>query len=197
VTAELALRDGYAAETMPPPDAHDLPDRSRSDARAELGRHALKLGAALRHFFRRNGVGPDEQDDLVQETFVRVAASPAIEDCDNIDAYVTRSATRVLIDRQRRRRVRHADAHCEFDAALHAGLASPTDELVIARQALRRTSLLLMELPERTRFVFVLSRMEELSNREIALRLGISISGVEKHMHRAMRYLVANIGNAR
>lgn len=194
MTAELALRYDDAAETMP---AQDDRDRSRDRGRAELGRHSLKLGAALRGYFRRNGVGPDEQDDLVQETFVRVAASPAIDDCDNIDAYVTRSATRVLIDRHRRRRARHADAHCEFDAGLHGEATTPTDELVIARQALRRTSLLLMELPERTRFVFVLSRMEDLSNREIAVRLGISLSGVEKHMQRAMRHLVAKIGDAR
>jgi RNA polymerase sigma factor (sigma-70 family) len=178
---------------MAPPEYHGRPEGGRE----RLARHSRALGAALRGYFRRNGVGPDEQDDLVQETFVRVAASPALDDCDNIDAYVTRAATRVLIDRHRRRRARHADAHLEFDADLHGEPVASADELVIARQALRKTSLLLMELPERTRYVFVLNRMEGLSNREIGVRLGLSLSSVEKHMTRAMRHLVANIGDAR
>jgi RNA polymerase sigma-70 factor (ECF subfamily) len=182
----------------PEPDLkHDILAGPHLQSRAELACHSLALRSALRRYFARYGVSPDEQDDLIQEIFVRIAASPALDDCDNIDAYIMRTASSVLIDRHRRRQVRHADAHLEFDAELHAGLTSPTDEVVMARQALRKTSLLLMELPDTTRFVFVLNRIEGLSNREIGVRLGISLSSVEKHMGRAMRHLIANIGDAR
>jgi RNA polymerase sigma-70 factor (family 1) len=45
------------------------------------------------------------------------------------------------------------------------------------------------ELPARARDVFVLSRQGELSNREIAARLGLSTKTVEGHMHRALTTL--------
>lgn len=48
-------------------------------------------------------------------------------------------------------------------------------------------------LPEQCRRVFLLSREEQLSNRSIAERLGISITTVEKHMGRALRILRAHL----
>jgi RNA polymerase sigma-70 factor (ECF subfamily) len=47
----------------------------------------------------------------------------------------------------------------------------------------------LLELPERTRTIFVLRRMEGLRYQDIAQRLGISLSLVEKQMARAVAYL--------
>lgn len=44
-------------------------------------------------------------------------------------------------------------------------------------------------LPPRARDVFRLSRDEQLSNREIANRLGVSVKTVETHMTRALRFL--------
>jgi RNA polymerase sigma-70 factor (ECF subfamily) len=54
-----------------------------------------------------------------------------------------------------------------------------------------------MELPARTRDVFVLRRLEGLPYNEIAKRLGLSVSAVEKHMLRATRHLVARVGDDR
>ena len=45
----------------------------------------------------------------------------------------------------------------------------------------------LSSLPERCREVFELSRFGHLKNREIAEKLGISVSAVEKHMTRALK----------
>jgi len=47
----------------------------------------------------------------------------------------------------------------------------------------------LRELPTRVRAVFVLARFEELKAPEIASRLGVSISTVEKDMRRAVAHL--------
>jgi RNA polymerase sigma factor (sigma-70 family) len=53
----------------------------------------------------------------------------------------------------------------------------------------------LLELPERTRQIFVLRRLEGLSYFEIGRRLGVSVSAVEKHMQRAVRHLAARTGD--
>jgi RNA polymerase sigma-19 factor, ECF subfamily len=44
-------------------------------------------------------------------------------------------------------------------------------------------------MPPRARDVFLLRRTEELSNQEIARRLGVSVKTVETHMTRALRFL--------
>ncbi len=48
-------------------------------------------------------------------------------------------------------------------------------------------------LPEKPRQVFLLSRIERLSNKEIAEKLGISVSTVEKHVAKALRLLRADL----
>lgn len=52
---------------------------------------------------------------------------------------------------------------------------------------------ILERLPDQCRRVFVLSREEQLSNKEIAERLGISVKTVEQHMTKALRVLRENL----
>lgn len=47
----------------------------------------------------------------------------------------------------------------------------------------------LLQLPEQTRRVFVMSRFQDKSNKEIAEELGISVKGVEYHMSKALKFL--------
>jgi RNA polymerase sigma-70 factor (family 1) len=52
-------------------------------------------------------------------------------------------------------------------------------------------------MPDKCREVFVLSKFEQLSNQEIAIRLGIAINTVKKHITKAHHILKINLGNRR
>lgn len=162
-----------------------------------LIRQAHLLRTRLRQYFARRDVDRDELDDMVQEVFLRIARHGQLDRLDNIDSYMMRIAANVLIDRHRRRMSHAAGRHVEFDPLVHGDIAAAPDEELSARQALRRTTLLLLELPERTRSIFVLNRLEKIPNREIAQRFGISVSAVEKHVGRALHHLLANIEDFR
>lgn len=54
----------------------------------------------------------------------------------------------------------------------------------------------LEELPPRTRAVFLLHRFDGFKYREIAKRLGISSSSVEKHMMVAIKHVLARMGKS-
>ena len=63
------------------------------------------------------------------------------------------------------------------------------DEVLAARARLERVSQGLNRLTPRTREIFLMHRLENLKYREIAQRLGISQSAVEKHIARAALFL--------
>lgn len=67
------------------------------------------------------------------------------------------------------------------------------ERVLLGRDALRHLFILIDELPERTRTVFLLHRYEGLKYREIADRFGISVSSVEKHMIAAIHHLARNL----
>jgi RNA polymerase sigma-70 factor (ECF subfamily) len=93
----------------------------------------------------------------------------------------------LLIDRKRRLATHAADAHDSYDETLHGGAreSSNPERALLGTQALEQLVAILHELPVRTRTVWVLYHLHDLSHAEIGRRLGITVSTIEKHMSRA------------
>ena len=143
----------------------------------------------LSGFFARRIPNVSDVDDLVQDVFVRIAGRDSGEPIENLGAYVLRTALTVLADRSRRSRARRVDLHVPFEAELHGGEEISPERVLTGRQELNAATAALLSLPERTRTVFVLRRLEGLRHRDIARHFGISVSAVEKHMVKAIRHL--------
>jgi RNA polymerase sigma-70 factor (ECF subfamily) len=108
----------------------------------------------------------------------------------HFEGYLYRTAESVLADRYRRRSVRRADAHIALEPEEHHAEDADALRALLAKERLRAVSASLMTLPERTRAVFVLRRLEGLRYGEIAARLKVSLSTVEKEMARAVDHLM-------
>ncbi|MEJ1971440.1 MAG: sigma factor-like helix-turn-helix DNA-binding protein [Lacunisphaera sp.] len=63
----------------------------------------------------------------------------------------------------------------------------------MARQELRQLEAAIAQLPEGCRTVLLLRKIELLSHQDIATRLGIAVSTVEKQHARALRLLRASL----
>ncbi len=157
--------------------------------RAQVADQASSLRRDLARYFRKRLTDASEVDDLVQEVFARVAARDSQRPIGHLGGFVFGVAAHVLADRARRRFVRKADAHVEFDPGRHADEDFDPHRVLAGRQELRGAIEALLALPLRTRRIFVLHRLEGRTSREVAQQLGISISAVEKHMVRAMQHL--------
>jgi RNA polymerase sigma-70 factor (ECF subfamily) len=148
---------------------------------------ATHLPGLRRYFSKR--VPRGEIDDLVQEVLLRMQAhhvGPAIE---HLDRYLFTVAASVLTDQARRRLVRHESVHESYEER-HEPIEDRTPERVLLdREALDLVVAAIADLPARTRDVFVLHRFDEMSGNAIAAHLGLSISAVEKHMMRALKFL--------
>ncbi len=95
--------------------------------------------------------------------------------------YVFQTAASVLADRARRRDSRQADAHFPFDPDRHGDEELDPHRQLSGKEDLRAAVAALLALPERTRTIFVLHRLEGQKYRDVATQLGISVSAVEKH----------------
>lgn len=127
-----------------------------------------------------------DSEDLLHDAYVRMAARSAKP--DNEEAFLVRAAVNRGRDAYRREKVRGGP---DGDDALERlwDNAPMQDEAIIAKARLKRVSEGIERLPPRTREVFMLQRIDNLKYREIAERLNISQSAVEKHMAKAMTFL--------
>jgi RNA polymerase sigma factor (sigma-70 family) len=147
----------------------------------------------LRRYFLRRAPAA-EVDDLIQEVFLRVQVHDAITHIGHLSGYLFTVAASVLSDRARRRTVRHGAAHLPLEEQHHPTEALTPERLLLDREALDIVVNAIVDLPPRTRDVFVLHRFEDMSCNEIAVSLGITVSGVEKHIMKALRQLRNKLG---
>lgn len=174
-------------------DPSSLTDPPEAQTRAlELAARSEAARASLVSYFRRRVRDAAEVDDLVQEVFLRLVVRGGVERIDHVQGYIFQTAASVLADRHRRRVVRRAEDHLPFDPEAHGGSDFDAERQLIGRERLRAASVALMALPERTRAIFLLRRLDGFRYADIAARLGISVSAVEKHMLRAVQHLMAN-----
>ena len=147
-----------------------------------------------RLFSARSGDGA-EAEDVAQELYLKIAA---VRDPDTIvdpDAYVFRLAYNLASDRRRaatRRRARENRWGAEgasFCDGAPVALAPAADDAVSARQELAVLFKTLERLPARSREVFRLHKLDGLAHADVARRLNVSVSAVEKHMIRALAEL--------
>jgi RNA polymerase sigma factor (sigma-70 family) len=166
------------------------------DATSELARQARPVRQSLARYFTHRLRNSSDVDDLVQEVFTRIVARDSANPIEHLGRYVYQTAASVLADYARRRSARRSEAHVSFDPELHGETEFDPERILSGREDVAAATAALLSLPERTRTVFVLRRLEGLRSRDVAEQLGISVSAVEKHMIRAVRHLRATIGSA-
>ena len=143
---------------------------------------------ALMAFFVRRIRNPSEAEDLTQEVLMRLIEL-ADDQISQPDAYIFRIASNLVRDRHRRLTVREAwRADYTYRECSTADYVDPL-RLLEGREAVGRVSDALAELPQRTREIFMLFRLERMRKREIADGFGISVSAVDKHIIKATAFL--------
>ena len=182
------------------PDEAQLLDRIKRGDQSAFGFLFKTYAPRLRLFARRFTLSPDAADDLVQECFIRFW-----ERRTEIRALSLRSLLFTMVRNACLNYLEHEGV--VEKQALDDLLTSDGDERLynldfrrtpeselLYDELRRRLHAALGELPPRCRLVFSLSRDEGLKNREIAARLGISTTAVEKHIAKALRHLSLRLG---
>ncbi len=128
-------------------------------------------------------------EDIIQEVFIKLWNQRATVDIRNVEGYLFKAVKYQVSNAIRNLKwtVDHelalATTAEQHGATVSLELSELTEQI---DQSIER-------LPDRCREVFLLSRKQELSNQEIAIRLGISVRTVETHIHHALRLLRQNL----
>ena len=155
------------------------------------------LRKRLTAFFQRKGHARCDAEDLTQDVFTRLA-KPETSDEARQEGYIFTIARNLHVDRLRRLQVREkysAPSDHELNTFLNEGCDELGPERVlVSKEEVARVIEVLGQLSERTREIFLLHRMEGMSQREIAEKLGLSVSAVEKNVAKAMLHIVKKAG---
>lgn len=140
-------------------------------------------------FLRRNWRDEGELADLRQEVYIRIYEAAAGGLPELTKPFVFTTARNLLIDRARRAQVVSIETVADLDA-----LETHVEELTPERHASGRAELRLLQraldaLPLRCRAVVELRKIEGLSQRDVAERLGITEDTVERQVANGVRAL--------
>lgn len=129
---------------------------------------------------------PERASDYAQESFLRVLVRPPEEKLEQPRAFLTRIATRLMIDDNRRARLEQAWLEMQTAFAQehhHAPSAETVNEWLDTLEWVAR---LVEALPDKPRRAFLMSRLDGMAQAEIAAELGVSVSMVKKYMAQAL-----------
>ena len=157
-------------------------DRARDVAFAELvDRHGRLMYKVAFSLLRNN----QDAEDAVQTALLKLYRGDAWKQMRDAKAFLARTVWRVALDRLSRMKELPLEEHHEHIHDLHS---SPETDAIRSAQA-RRLRKMIDGLPQDLRQVLLLSAIEELNSREVALLIGIPEGTVRTRLMRGRTQL--------
>ncbi len=153
-------------------------------------------GKELQGYLRQKLRDTDTAAELTQETFVRFAqqlklAEPPV--ITHTRSYLYRTAHNLAIDHLRRQQREQTDVMSQEQLDSLCDDSPDLERKLGGQQQLQQIERAMTELPELTQQVFRLTRLEGLTYKQAAKQLGISDSSVQKHLSRALQYVMQQL----
>lgn len=152
----------------------------------------LSLRAELLAFARRRTDGHGAED-IVQDAYINLCSRASPEEWREPRAFLFRTISNLSIDRWRvqKRQLGYLQDGCEAEDIV---CPKPTPDVQLSsKQKMEKFLGAFDQLPETTRHIFILNRVDGLGHGEIATRLGISTKTVQRHLERAMQFCLASM----
>jgi len=160
-----------------------------------LSRHILPHEPALRAQLWRWRVPDDlDADDIVQETYARLATLDDVEDIRNPRAYFFQIARSIILMHVRRSRIVSIQAVAQVEQLAVACDAPGPDVQAADRQQLHQLATMIAGLSSMSRTAMVLRLVHELSHREIGARLGMTPNAVQKSLAKSLASFIQQLG---
>ena len=170
--------------------------RDKSLAGKDLKGLFLAHQRELQVYLTRKLGNAEAAADLTQETFLRFAEQRGSQLAAVISherSYLYRTAHNLAVDHVRREIREKTDIVADSELNAVPDDSPSPEQSAGGRDELATIRAAILELPERTRQVFALARIEGLTYRDVALRLQISDSSVQKHLAKATKHVMRRL----
>lgn len=145
--------------------------------------------AVLKSYIRKTYPSVPDAGDIVQETFLRVWKARTVAPILSAKSFVFQVARRIAIDLVRRRKICPEEAIGDIGSLFLIDDKPGVDETACRADELRLLAQAIHLLPARCREVMILRKIEGLSQKEIAHRLGIAEGTVQIQVGRGLRHI--------
>lgn len=139
----------------------------------------------------------EEAQDIVQDVFLQfLLKKNELKHTNNIAGYLHTSLKNKILDSIRKKKIRQEKKHNYEIAHLFEDLNTTyqnPEELIKTKELALQIDRILEELPSRSKEAFSLSREQDMSYKEIAGHMNISIKTVEKHISKALHFFVQKL----
>ncbi|WAC48400.1 sigma-70 family RNA polymerase sigma factor [Asticcacaulis sp. SL142] len=160
-----------------------------------VGTQILPHEADVRRWLLRARLGRDDIEDILQESYCRMAELISIDHISSPRAYFFTVARNIALMRLRRARIVSMESVDEIDRLeISSDLPSP-EQVTVARSDLARLKRVIAGLPTRCRQIFEMRRIEGLPQNEIARIMGLSEHIVENDAAKALRLIMKEIAS--
>jgi len=148
---------------------------------------------ALRNYLYAKFGAMDLAEDLLQEAFVKLWQNCKKVSPEKAKSYLYTVATNLGISHKRHEQVKFK--HKDLVVNYQKGITNESPEFVLLeKEFMQKFKQLIASLPERQREVFLLSRVEKKTYKEIAELSGVSVKAIEKLMHKALLKVRSSLG---
>ncbi len=147
--------------------------------------------ADLRRFLRARVANYSDRDDLIQDVFLRLAQQDDIETKlsfgpAKIRAYLMVIASNLVRDAHRRSVTRKENFHSSAETVMLVDRRPSPEREAETRQTLAAIGTVMKTLDPKCRKAFTMSRIQNISYREIAHQMNVSTSMIEKYIAKAL-----------
>ncbi len=142
----------------------------------------LEHQSFLKKFLSRYLYERQDIEDVAQETYLRAYQAEQNRDIEQPKAFLFRIARNIALTSLTRKSNQITDCIADLDDSMVIDNEATVENEVEARQNLGIYCEAVAALPAQCRRVFLLRKIHGLSHKEIAERMGLSVSSVEKHL---------------
>ncbi|SDS61993.1 RNA polymerase sigma-70 factor, ECF subfamily [Formosa sp. Hel1_31_208] len=150
-----------------------------------------KYAKDLRRFVFYKTQDVDAAEDILQETFIKLWDNCGKVKFEKVKSYLYTVASNSFLNT-----VKHQAVKRKHQATLSSSQTNESPEFImIESEFMEKLERTINALPAKQKEVFLLSRIEKKTYKEIAQQLDISVKAVEKRMHQALIVMRRDIGN--
>lgn len=180
-------------------------DSGDSVRTADRSAEARPLSAVTAAFLEHNGFlkkflsgflpAPQDIEDVAQETYLRAYIAEQRESIEQPKAFLFRIAKNLALTKLSKKSRQITDYIEEAGATAVIEAAAAIDQELEAQECLGLYCEAVAALPEKCRQVFLLRKVHGLAHKDIAERMELSISSVEKYLRQGILACEAHLRN--